>query len=105
MPAKNFKGGMDSLLGGTLKEEEAPTKRGRPRTNFKEITKTSQLGTKANETRATFIVSEDQLETIKALAYWDRLSIKQVVSKAIEAYITSKKRELPKAVEAYKNKE
>ena len=59
-------------------------KRGRPVTQFKEISKTSQLGTKENETRATFIVNETILAKVKAMAYWDRVDIKQVVGDALQ---------------------
>lgn len=86
MSKKDFKGGLGSLLG------EAPTVgRGRPKgetSPAREITKTSQEGTKAKETRATFIVNEDQLEKLKAIAYWDRLMIKDVVATAFEEYIS-----------------
>ena len=57
MSKKNFKGGLSSLLGETTtKSKVKPTanKIGRPQTQFKEITKSSQEGTKENETRATF---------------------------------------------------
>ena len=89
MAKKTFKGGMDNLLGEGTKVK-APVKKevvrpvGRPKTQFKEITKSSQEGTKENETRATFIVKEDLLEKLKAIAYWDRTLIKEVVDKALE---------------------
>lgn len=59
--------------------EKTTKKRGRPITQTKEITKSSQEGTKENETRATFIVNESLLEKLKAIAYWDRVMIKDVV--------------------------
>jgi hypothetical protein len=46
-----------------------------------------QKGLKPGETRATFIVKEDALEKIKAIAYWDRQNIKDIVQMAIDAYI------------------
>lgn len=46
-----------------------------------------QKGLKPGETRATFIVKEEALEKIKAMAYWDRQNIKDIVQLAIEAYI------------------
>ena len=52
MSKKNFTGGLNSLLG----DNDKP-KRGRPKTSTKEITKSSQEGTKEKETRATFIVN------------------------------------------------
>ena len=57
MSKKNFSGGLNSLLGAQSSETtatpEQPAKRrpGRPQTNFREITKTSQKGTQENETR------------------------------------------------------
>ena len=80
MSKKNFTGGLNSLLGD---QPEKP-KRGRPVTQTKEITKSSQEGTKENETRATFIVNEDLLEKLKAIAYWDRKLIKEVVNTALQ---------------------
>lgn len=80
MSKKNFTGGLNSLLGD---QPEKP-KRGRPVTQTKEITKSSQEGTKDKETRATFIVNEDLLEKLKAIAYWDRKLIKEVVDTALQ---------------------
>ena len=62
-------------------------KRGRPVTQTKEITKSSQEGTKEKETRATFIVNEDLLEKLKAIAYWDRVLIKDVVNTALQEIV------------------
>lgn len=121
--AKDFKGGMDSLLGGVsgkgkakpvavakeLKgvgksDEKDSPKRGRPKTNFKAVTKTSQAGTKENETRATFIVNEDHLESLKALAYWERRSIKEVLAQALTDYLDANRKDLNKATELYRGK-
>ena len=84
MSKKNFTGGLNSLLGD---QPEKP-KRGRPVTQTKEITKSSQEGTKENETRATFIINEELLEKLKAIAYWDRLLIKDVINSAFEETIS-----------------
>ena len=80
MSKKNFTGGLNSLLG----EQTEKVKRGRPVTQTKEITKSSQEGTKVNETRATFIINEELLEKLKAIAYWDRVLIKDVVNIALQ---------------------
>lgn len=80
MSKKNFTGGLNSLLGD---QPEKP-KRGRPVTQTKEITKSSQEGTKENETRATFIVNEELLDKLKAIAYWDRVLIKDVINTALQ---------------------
>ena len=118
MSKKNFTGGLNSLLGDDnlenkdeltldkakdflnelikLTEEPKTPKRGRPVTQTKEITKSSQEGTKENETRATFIINEDLLEKVKAIAYWDRLSIKDVVNSAlVEAIAKYEEKEGP----------
>jgi hypothetical protein len=80
MSKKNFTGGLNSLLGD---QPEKP-KRGRPVTQTKDITKSSQEGTKENETRATFIINEELLEKLKAIAYWDRVLIKDVINTALQ---------------------
>ena len=82
MSKKNFTGGLNSLLG----DNEKP-KRGRPKTSTREITKSSQEGTKEKETRATFIVNEELLEKLKAIAYWDRVLIKDVVNTALQEIV------------------
>lgn len=84
MSKKTFTGGLNSLLG-----EEPPQKPkvGRPQTQFKEVTKSSQEGTKEHETRATFIVREDLLDKLKAIAYWERTMIKEVVNTALQETI------------------
>jgi hypothetical protein len=83
MSKKDFSGGLNSLLGATNKESKV----GRPKTVFKEITKSSQEGTKIDETRATFIIKEELLDKLKAIAYWDRILIKDVVNTALQEAI------------------
>lgn len=83
MSKKDFTGGLNSLLG----EQPEKPKRGRPVTQTKEITKSSQEGTKENETRATFILNEELLEKVKAIAYWDRVLIKDVVNTALQEIV------------------
>jgi hypothetical protein len=89
MSKKNFKTelglktGLSSTITGS-KTPEVKTKVGRPKTQTKEITKSSQEGTKENEVRATFIVNEELLDKLKAIAYWERILIKEVVNKALE---------------------
>lgn len=102
MSKKDFKGGLNSLLGenkeeltiekakifvdklSELTEKPDRPRRGRPVTQTKRITKSSQEGTKENETRATFIINEDLLEKLKAIAYWDRVLIKDVINSALQ---------------------
>lgn len=104
MSKKDFKGGLNSLIEGTQKTgakkelsletaqefiaELKKGTRGRPKTVFKDITKSSQQGTKVNETRATFILNEELLEKLKAIAYWDRVLIKEVINTALQEYVT-----------------
>ena len=83
MSKKSFTGGLDSLLG----DQPQRPKRGRPATSTREITKSSQEGTKEHETRATFIVREDLLDKLKAIAYWERTMIKEVVNTALQETI------------------
>ena len=82
---KSFAGGLSSILG----DQPQQPRRGRPRTNFREITKSSQEGVRLNETRAIFIIREDLLDKIKAIAYWDRLTIKQFMDSALSGAIES----------------
>jgi len=83
MSKKDFTGGLNSLLGD---QPEKP-KRGRPKTSTRVVTKSSQEGTKEKETRATFIVNEELLDKLKAIAYWDRVLIKDVVNTALQEIV------------------
>lgn len=56
-----------------------------------EKVKTSEAGLRADWTRATFIVKKEHLEKIKALAYWDRRKVKEIVDDALETYLKDKK--------------
>ena len=85
MSKKDFTGGLSSLLG----DQPDKPKRGRPVTQTKEITKSSQEGTKENETRATFIVNEDLLDKVKAIAYWERELIKDTINRALQIAVDS----------------
>ena len=98
MSKKDFKSGLNILLGEDKAEEitrRGITKRG--------VTKTSQIGTKPGETRATFIINEDTLENLKALAWYERKTIKQVLNEALEGYI-KKNKNIKEAKNLYKNK-
>ena len=89
MSKKDFKGTLSQVTGGGLSSlipdgvELKRETRGRPRTYSREITKSSQDKTPEGETRATFIVREDILEKIKAVAYWERARIKDIINGAL----------------------
>ena len=55
-----------------------------------EVPKTKE-GLKEGWIRATFIVREEHLEKIKAVSYWDRKDIKQVVDEALGEYLKNKR--------------
>jgi len=52
---------------------------------------TTKQGLKEGWARATFIVREDYIDRLKAVAYWDRKHIKEVVDEALTAYLKEKK--------------
>ena len=86
MSKKNFKGDFSSLLGGG--EEKKKRGPGRPKDSSKRTPeKSSQEGTKNDETRATFILNEEQLDKLKAIAYWERILIKEALGEALADYI------------------
>lgn len=53
----------------------------------------TKKGLKTDETRATFIVREDLLEKLKAIAYWERLNIKDVINEALDRYVGAYERQ------------
>jgi hypothetical protein len=52
--------------------------------------KTTQRGLQDGWTRATFILRKHHLEKLKALAYWERKTIKEVIDEALAAYLEGK---------------
>ena len=87
---KSFTGGLNSILGENPKQVKTK-KVGRPVTQLKKVLKSSEQGTKENETRATFIVGIELLDKIKAIAYWDRVQLKDVINNALEDYAKKSK--------------
>jgi hypothetical protein len=51
---------------------------------------TARAGLKPGWTRATLILREDNLNKIKALAYWDRKNIKDILDEALTVYLKKK---------------
>jgi hypothetical protein len=51
---------------------------------------TSQRGLQKGWTRNTFILRKQYLEKIKALAYWERKTIKEVIDEALGSYLRGK---------------
>lgn len=77
---------LGAVTGGDKKSKRV----GRPKDPTKrQPTKTSQEGTKNTETRATFIVNEDDLEKLKAIARLEGFLIKDVIGEAFSRFITA----------------
>ncbi len=67
MTKKNFKTAFDSLL------EEGNK---------------GKTTNKVSEIRATFIVKSSHIEKLKAISYWERKMIKNIIDEALSNYIT-----------------
>lgn len=106
--SKTFKGGMDSLLGGfqeekkeIVKPQETPVtvQVDLPKiTNPPVVVPNKKISPIPQESknegiRATFILSENSLEKIRAISYWERILIKDIVNEALEAYIAKYEKE------------
>jgi len=55
------------------------------------IANTSQKGLKDGWTRDTFILRKEYLEKIRALAYWERKKVKEVIDEALGSYLKGKR--------------
>lgn len=60
---------------------EGPSKQGR---------KSTQQGLPSGWTRATFIIQEDLNKKIKALAYWERKTVKDIMHEALSLFMQGK---------------
>lgn len=81
MAKKNFKSGFDSLLGDN--ENNSPEK-------SKKVVESRKS---ESEIRATFILSENHHNAIKAISYWERKMLKDILYEALEAYISEYKKD------------
>ena len=82
---KDFDSKTIGAVTGSIEEKRRV---GRPKDKTKRTpTKTSQEGTKNNETRATFIVKEENLEKLKAIARMEHFLIKDVLDEAVTRFI------------------
>lgn len=71
MRKKNFTGGIDSLFQNSKIETKVET------------TENAEIKTHTYS-RTTIIVNDDSYEKIKAIAYWERKPIKDIIEKAFE---------------------
>ncbi|MCM8764739.1 MAG: hypothetical protein NC830_05225, partial [Candidatus Omnitrophica bacterium] len=79
-----------SWIKDSRKQVKGETVQARSIQKRKDIPKT-KLGLREGWIRATFIVREEYLKKIKAISYWDRKDIKQVIDEALTAYLKNKK--------------
>lgn len=99
-----------SLLGGKVKPEApAPEPESKQDLHSKQELQskqskhelpTVQRGLPTGWTRATFIVREDSLEQLKALAYYQRRPLKEVIEEALARYLRGEK--TGEALEVYR---
>lgn len=72
---------------GILSKPSKQDKQGPPSKHSTLVRPTPQAGLPEGWTRATFIVREESLELLKALAYYQRRQIKEVVDEALSKYL------------------
>lgn len=96
-PGKPSKHGKPSIPGPPSKTSN-PSKHELPGTpNGSPKGMTTSKGLRPGWTRATFIVKEETVQQLKAVAYWDRKELKRVVEEALGAYLKGKDaRPIPK---------
>ena len=105
-PEKPSKPGKSSTQGGPSKAGK-PSKQGLPSQSSSPDNpstpgnrpkgSTTSKGLRPGWTRATFIVREETVQQLKAVAYWDRKELKRVVEEAFRLYLEGKEiRPVPK---------
>ena len=98
-PEKPSKPGKSSTQGGSSKADK-PSKQDLPsqpsRSDLPGTPSTQPRGSTTSKglrpgwTRATFIVREETVHQLKAVAYWDRKELKRVVEEAFRLYLEGK---------------
>ena len=107
MSKKTFTGGINTLLGGSGTKQEKPAQDEpvKPPEVKQEPTKTAQEKKPKyyRQPRATFLIDTDRVETLKAIAYWERKKIKDLIDEALKTFIDSRNPEdIQKALTEYK---
>jgi len=51
----------------------------------------SEKGLQDGWTRATFVLRKDYLSKLKAVSYWDRKKMKEVIDEALGSYLKEKR--------------
>jgi len=93
MSKKGFITGLDHLLEGSNSEKEEA--------KLDKQTKDNE----EKEIRATFIITEGRINIVKALAYWQRKQIKQVLQESLDLYFSQvSKNEMDNAITAFNSK-
>ncbi|MBI9063345.1 MAG: hypothetical protein JEZ14_15290 [Marinilabiliaceae bacterium] len=90
MAKKNFTGGMDLLLQGS-------------KNNIENNKKADKEKSQSKTTKATYYFDTDTLQKIKAIAYYERNTIGEILNAALKDYIRSYET-LEKALDQYKLK-
>lgn len=92
MPKKNFKGGLKKVI-ASGEHKGINSLIGESKTNsFKSIAQFEQEEKKEKpvkgiEQKTTFVANIEQFKHIKAIAYWERMTIKEIMGLALTEYI------------------
>lgn len=94
MAKKDFTGGLDSLIPAEKKQIGKADKKNQ--TGGRIASESFEYNAHPEpepepETRATFIIKIPLLDKVKAYAYWERLSIKDVMNMALDEFFKNKK--------------
>ena len=86
-PGKSSTQGPPSKVGNPSKHElpSPPSSPDNPSTRSRGAT--TSKGLRPGWTRATFIVRDETVQQLKAVAYWDRKELKRVVEEAFSSYL------------------
>jgi hypothetical protein len=96
MVKKSFRGGLDSLLGTDEEEEVQPSPQQPTATksapSARAASNAASMSAKAidekeEESRTTLVLPVSLMDKVKAVAYWERLTLKDVVLSALEDYL------------------
>jgi hypothetical protein len=89
MTRKNFGKGVDAFLESSMKKTADPSK---------------DTKKKDRESRTTIHLRDTLLETVKAIARWERISIKDFIDKALNAKLAEiNPQQLKQALDSYRS--
>jgi hypothetical protein len=96
----------ETLKAGLQNGIKSLTREGERKTlNESDKVKSTKFGLRPDETRATFIVKEETLNRLRAVAFWERTTIREILEEMMSDYLNAYEAKTGKKIKPVPNQE